>query len=163
MSRQFESFREGFESVFPLHHLQYFYPEEVSCTRPLTCSRFVSLSAFSSVNHLCVCLSQLDQLLCGSKSETWDVKTLMECCRPDHGYTHDRYTISFYSIKNDHLILYLYPAYKIVSVCSRAVRFLFEVLSSFDAEQQRLFLQFVTGSPRLPVGGEKCWLFHFLI
>uniref|UniRef100_A0A8C9S1I7 E3 ubiquitin-protein ligase n=1 Tax=Scleropages formosus TaxID=113540 RepID=A0A8C9S1I7_SCLFO len=95
VSKQFESFREGFESVFPLHHLQYFYPEE------------------------------LDQLLCGSKSETWDVKTLMECCRPDHGYTHD----------------------------SRAVRFLFEVLSSFDAEQQRLFLQFVTGSPRLPVGG----------
>ncbi|XP_023817810.1 E3 ubiquitin-protein ligase TRIP12 isoform X2 [Oryzias latipes] len=95
VSRQFESFREGFESVFPLHHLQYFYPEE------------------------------LDQLLCGSKSETWDVKTLMECCRPDHGYTHD----------------------------SRAIRFLFEVLSSFDAEQQRLFLQFVTGSPRLPVGG----------
>ncbi|XP_034024048.1 E3 ubiquitin-protein ligase TRIP12 isoform X2 [Thalassophryne amazonica] len=95
VSRQFESFREGFESVFPLHHLLYFYPEE------------------------------LDQLLCGSKSETWDVKTLMECCRPDHGYTHD----------------------------SRAVRFLFEVLSSFDAEQQRLFLQFVTGSPRLPVGG----------
>lgn len=39
--------------------------------------------------------------------------------------------------------------------CSRAVRFLFEVLSSFDAEQQRLFLQFVTGSPRLPVGGES--------
>ncbi|XP_016371300.1 E3 ubiquitin-protein ligase TRIP12 isoform X4 [Sinocyclocheilus rhinocerous] len=95
VSRQFESFREGFESVFPLQHLQCFYPEE------------------------------LDQLLCGSKSESWDVKTLMECCRPDHGYTHD----------------------------SRAVRFLFEVLSSFDVEQQRLFLQFVTGSPRLPVGG----------
>ncbi|XP_041119244.1 E3 ubiquitin-protein ligase TRIP12 isoform X3 [Polyodon spathula] len=95
VSRQFESFREGFESVFPLQHLQYFYPEE------------------------------LDQLLCGSKSETWDVKTLMECCRPDHGYNHD----------------------------SRAVKFLFEILSSFDAEHQRLFLQFVTGSPRLPVGG----------
>ncbi|XP_076002430.1 E3 ubiquitin-protein ligase TRIP12-like [Genypterus blacodes] len=95
VSRQFESFREGFESVFPLHHLQYFYPEE------------------------------LDQLLCGSTSETWNVKTLIECCRPDHGFTHD----------------------------SRAVRFLFEVLSSFDTEQQRLFLQFVTGSPRLPVGG----------
>ena len=40
------------------------------------------------------------------------------------------------------------------SLFSRAVRFLFEVLSSKDAEQQRLFLQFVTGSPRLPVGGE---------
>ncbi len=37
VSRQFESFREGFESVFPLHHLQYFYPEEVS-----TCSVFLS-------------------------------------------------------------------------------------------------------------------------
>ncbi|XP_069474400.1 E3 ubiquitin-protein ligase TRIP12 isoform X2 [Ambystoma mexicanum] len=95
VSRQFDSFRDGFESVFPLSHLQYFYPEE------------------------------LDQLLCGSKTDTWDVKTLMECCRPDHGYTHD----------------------------SRAVKFLFEILSSFDSEQQRLFLQFVTGSPRLPVGG----------
>lgn len=41
-----------------------------------------------------------------------------------------------------------------VSLHSRAVGFLFDVLSSFDAEQQRLFLQFVTGSPRLPVGGE---------
>ncbi|XP_066883221.1 E3 ubiquitin-protein ligase TRIP12 isoform X31 [Kogia breviceps] len=95
VSRQFDSFRDGFESVFPLSHLQYFYPEE------------------------------LDQLLCGSKADTWDAKTLMECCRPDHGYTHD----------------------------SRAVKFLFEILSSFDNEQQRLFLQFVTGSPRLPVGG----------
>ncbi|XP_040204751.1 E3 ubiquitin-protein ligase TRIP12 isoform X3 [Rana temporaria] len=95
VSRQFDSFRDGFESVFPLNHLQYFYPEE------------------------------LDQLLCGSKSDPWDVKTLMECCRPDHGYTHD----------------------------SRAVKCLFEILSSFDKEQQRLFLQFVTGSPRLPVGG----------
>lgn len=36
---------------------------------------------------------------------------------------------------------------------SRAVKYLFEILSSFDSEQQRLFLQFVTGSPRLPVGG----------
>uniref|UniRef100_A0A2K5LSA2 E3 ubiquitin-protein ligase n=1 Tax=Cercocebus atys TaxID=9531 RepID=A0A2K5LSA2_CERAT len=95
VARQFDSFRDGFESVFPLSHLQYFYPEE------------------------------LDQLLCGSKADTWDAKTLMECCRPDHGYTHD----------------------------SRAVKFLFEILSSFDNEQQRLFLQFVTGSPRLPVGG----------
>uniref|UniRef100_A0A8P0SXI8 E3 ubiquitin-protein ligase n=2 Tax=Canis lupus familiaris TaxID=9615 RepID=A0A8P0SXI8_CANLF len=60
VSRQFDSFRDGFESVFPLSHLQYFYPEE------------------------------LDQLLCGSKADTWDAKTLMECCRPDHGYTHDR-------------------------------------------------------------------------
>lgn len=55
----------------------------------------------------------------------WDVKTLMDCCRPDHGYTAD----------------------------SRAIRFLFEVLSSYNREEQRMFVQFLTGSPRLPVGG----------
>lgn len=57
----------------------------------------------------------------------WDVKTLMDCCRPDHGYTAD----------------------------SRAIRFLFDVLSSYDREEQRMFVQFLTGSPRLPVGGES--------
>lgn len=51
---------------------------------------------------------------------------LMEYCRPDHGYSHD----------------------------SRAIQFLFEVLSGFDTSEQRHFIQFVTGSPRLPVGGE---------
>ena len=51
---------------------------------------------------------------------------LMECCRPDHGYTHD----------------------------SKAVKYLFEILSSYLGEDQRRFLQFVTGSPRLPVGGK---------
>lgn len=95
--RQFEALREGFESVFPLSYLNLFYPEE------------------------------LDQLFCGNIHETWEVKQLMECCRPDHGYNHD----------------------------SQAVQFLYEVLSSYDASQQRQFLQFVTGSPRLPVGGLK--------
>lgn len=95
VSRQFEAFREGFEEIFTLSTLQSFYPEE------------------------------LEQLFCGNKKEVWDVKMLMECCRPDHGYTHD----------------------------SRAVNFLFEVLSCYDDVEQRQFLQFVTGSPRLPVGG----------
>ncbi|XP_071085244.1 E3 ubiquitin-protein ligase TRIP12-like isoform X2 [Haliotis cracherodii] len=95
VSRQFDAFREGFESVFPLSSLQCFYPEE------------------------------LEQLFCGSGSELWDMKMLMECCRPDHGYTHD----------------------------SRAVKFLFQVLSAYTPDEQRDFLQFVTGSPKLPVGG----------
>ncbi|XP_021365731.1 E3 ubiquitin-protein ligase TRIP12-like isoform X1 [Mizuhopecten yessoensis] len=95
VSRQFEAFREGFESIFPLSTLQSFYPEE------------------------------LEQLFCGNATDTWDVKMLMESCRSDHGYTHD----------------------------SRAVKFLFELLSSYDGVEQRKFLQFVTGSPRLPVGG----------
>lgn len=95
VSRQFESLREGFESVFPLSSLQSFYPEE------------------------------LELLFCGNKEELWDAKVLMECCRPDHGYNHD----------------------------SRAVKFLYEILSSYTPDEQRMFLQFVTGSPKLPVGG----------
>lgn len=48
VSRQFESFREGFESVFPLHHLQYFYPEEVSHS-------FISLRSVTALCYmLCV-------------------------------------------------------------------------------------------------------------
>lgn len=95
VSRQFEAFREGFESVFHMSSLQSCYPDE------------------------------LEQLFCGNITEPWDTKMLIECCRPDHGYNHD----------------------------SRAVKFLFENLSSYDTTEQREFLQFVTGSPRLPVGG----------
>ncbi len=38
---------------------------------------------------------------------------------------------------------------------SRALGFLFDVMSSYGREEQREFLQFVTGCPRLPVGGFK--------
>lgn len=41
---------------------------------------------------------------------------------------------------------------------SRAVKILFEILSCYTQEEQRLFLQFVTGSPRLPVGGKIAYL-----
>lgn len=40
-----------------------------------------------------------------------------------------------------------------VSVHSRAVEDLFDIMLSFDGTQQRQFLQFITGSPKLPVGG----------
>lgn len=98
VSRQMESLREGFESVFPIQNLRMFQPDE------------------------------LEAVFCGSPRDYiagWDVKTLMECCRPDHGYTAD----------------------------SKPIQFLFEVLSSYDREEQRMFVQFLTGSPRLPVGG----------
>lgn len=51
---------------------------------------------------------------------------LAECIRPDHGYTAE----------------------------SRAIRMLIDILASYTREEQRLFLQFVTGSPRLPTGGK---------
>uniref|UniRef100_A0A0V0J2B3 E3 ubiquitin-protein ligase n=1 Tax=Schistocephalus solidus TaxID=70667 RepID=A0A0V0J2B3_SCHSO len=55
----------------------------------------------------------------------WDVESLMKSCLCDHGYT----------------------------LQSRTIQFLFEILSEFDERQRRLFVQFTTGSPRLPVGG----------
>lgn len=93
-----EAFREGFESVFPIGHLKLFFPEE------------------------------LEAVFCGhvQTGGRWDVRTLQECCRTDHGYTPD----------------------------SRAIQFLFEVMSEYNSEEQRQFVQFVTGSPRLPVGGK---------
>ncbi|XP_031562481.1 E3 ubiquitin-protein ligase TRIP12-like [Actinia tenebrosa] len=82
-------------------------------------------SVFSLANLNGFSPHEMDLLLCGSGGENWDTKHLVDCCRPDHGYNHD----------------------------SRAIKNLFEILSSYDQNQQRLFLQFVTGSPRLPVGG----------
>lgn len=54
------------------------------------------------------------------------LKDLYDCCRADHGYTLD----------------------------SKAVQNLFDILSSYDSAEQREFLSFVTGAPRLPVGGK---------
>lgn len=95
IARLMESFRDGFECVFPLAQLSMFYPEE------------------------------LEYVFCGSGGSSWDMKTLVECCRIDHGYTHT----------------------------SKAIKYLFHILSCYDSQEQRDFLQFVTGSPRLPVGG----------
>jgi hypothetical protein len=39
------------------------------------------------------------------------------------------------------------------NVESRAIRDLIEVMVSYDATMRRSFLQFITGSPKLPIGG----------
>ncbi|CAH2239450.1 jg13893 [Pararge aegeria aegeria] len=74
---------------------------------------------------------ELEQVFCGTPSggrdQRWDPRMLAECIRPDHGYNAE----------------------------SRAIRMLIDILSSYNREEQRLFLQFVTGSPRLPTGGFK--------
>ena len=38
---------------------------------------------------------------------------------------------------------------------SEPVKFLIEVMSSFDSKERSLFLEFVTALPRLPLGGMK--------
>jgi len=68
---------------------------------------------------------ELERLFCGSDFQEWTLKLLNECTHCDHGYTHD----------------------------SNTVKNLFKIMCSFNQQEQRLFLQFITGSPRLPVGG----------
>jgi E3 ubiquitin-protein ligase TRIP12 len=67
---------------------------------------------------------EIEAMLCGT-GEAWSVDYLAEVIKFDHGYTAQ----------------------------SPAVRFLLEVLSELDAVEQRRFLRFVTGTPRLPPGG----------
>jgi E3 ubiquitin-protein ligase TRIP12 len=73
---------------------------------------------------------ELENVFCGSGTsnyQKWDVRMLADCCRADHGFTQD----------------------------SHAIKFFYDILSQYDQEEQRLFLQFVTGTPRLPTGGFK--------
>ena len=72
----------------------------------------------------------MDRFFCGGGFNEWDMKMLAECTRCNHGYTHE----------------------------SRAVKFLFEIMCSLNPDEQRLFLQFITGSPRLPAGGLRALL-----
>ena len=72
---------------------------------------------------------ELDAVFCGHGDhlvEGWDVQTLKDTCHPDHGFNVD----------------------------SKAIQWLFTLLSKYNAEERRNFVQFVTGSPKLPVGGK---------
>ncbi|KAK2873444.1 hypothetical protein FQN49_002367 [Arthroderma sp. PD_2] len=66
-------------------------------------------------------------MLFGQVDEDWSIETLMDSIKADHGFNMD----------------------------SRSVRNLLQTLSEFTLQQRRDFLQFVTGSPKLPIGGFK--------
>ncbi|KAL7783268.1 hypothetical protein V8C37DRAFT_397313 [Trichoderma ceciliae] len=65
--------------------------------------------------------------LFGQVEEDWSLETLMDSIKADHGYNMD----------------------------SRSVKNLLQTMSELDAKQRRDFLQFTTGSPKLPIGGFK--------
>ncbi|SCU89670.1 LANO_0D05930g1_1 [Lachancea nothofagi CBS 11611] len=65
--------------------------------------------------------------LFGRVEEDWSAETLYANVEADHGYTQD----------------------------SSTVRDLISLMSFFSDNERRLFLQFLTGSPKLPVGGFK--------
>lgn len=65
-------------------------------------------------------------MLFGRVEEDWSIETLMDSIKADHGYNLD----------------------------SKSVRNLLQVMSEFSPQGKRDFLQFVTGSPKLPIGGK---------
>ena len=80
---------------------------------------------FAPERLACFTAEELNELVGGSGYEQWDKALLLECVKFDHGYTSS----------------------------SPAIGFLVEILSELDATDQRAFLRFVTGAPRLPTGG----------
>ncbi|XP_047044350.1 E3 ubiquitin-protein ligase UPL4-like [Lolium rigidum] len=67
---------------------------------------------------------ELERLLCGEQ-DNWDFVKLVDHIKFDHGYTSS----------------------------SPAVINLLEIIQEFGCHERRAFLQFITGSPRLPPGG----------
>ncbi|ORX47415.1 hypothetical protein DM01DRAFT_1339048 [Hesseltinella vesiculosa] len=65
--------------------------------------------------------------LFGSSDEDWSYATLADTIKADHGYTME----------------------------SATIQYLLEILSEMTTQERRDFLQFTTGSPRLPLGGKK--------
>jgi E3 ubiquitin-protein ligase TRIP12 len=66
-------------------------------------------------------------VICGKGNEDWDVEMLKSVIVPAHGYNRS----------------------------STVFNNLLKVMSEFSMEHRRMFLQFVTGCPRLPIGGFK--------
>ncbi|EIW79108.1 hypothetical protein CONPUDRAFT_59237 [Coniophora puteana RWD-64-598 SS2] len=64
-------------------------------------------------------------MLFGNTDEDWSLETLTESIKADHGFHMD----------------------------SRAIHDLMDIMSEYDVTSRRDFLQFITGSPKLPIGG----------
>lgn len=68
---------------------------------------------------------ELEDLICGEKADNWDISLLTSHIIPTHGY----------------------------DSASPQYNYLMTYLSKLTKPMQRLFLQYATGSPRLPLGG----------
>ena len=73
-------------------------------------------------------------MLFGRVEEDWSIETLLDSIKADHGFNMD----------------------------SKSVRNLLQTMSELSAPQRRDFLQFVTGSPKLPIGGQ-CTLLYAVV
>ncbi len=80
---------------------------------------------FDIQNLKCFHAKEIEESLCGSAEMKWDYESLYEHVKPDHGY----------------------------NKTSKIYKFLLTFMSELDKKSKRNFLTFVTGTPRLPVGG----------
>ena len=86
----------------------------------------IGFNTVFDINYLkCFQSNELEELLCGSINEDWDLEILTENIIPNHGYN-----------KN-----------------SLQYKYLITLLMEMNALEKKKFLFFVTGCPRLPLGG----------
>lgn len=100
---------------------------------------------------------EIEELFCGCSEnddeKIWSKSALQQALRPDHGYTHESAQIGWLvdmlqSYSKDKVITYVLLTG--TDTFLPHTRFPRCTITLF---QRRKFLQFVTGSPRLPVGG----------
>ena len=86
----------------------------------------------------------LDELvmLFGNAEEDWSIESERFTVRETRPDINSRLALNE-AIKADHGF----------NVESRTIRNLIEVMSEFDVPTRRQYLQFLTGSPKLPIGG----------
>jgi E3 ubiquitin-protein ligase TRIP12 len=73
----------------------------------------------------CFTSTELEEVICGCSIESWDYETLLVNIVPNHGY--DRNNIIYQG--------------------------LLKIMVEMNNLEKKMFLLFVTGSPRLPLGG----------
>lgn len=127
-----ESVWDGFESVFLLHHLYLFYPEKIM--NYFLCEGFKVTITHMFQPHYIVIYMMIYDLTPSLTNLTLISSHLI--ARLGH---------TKFKKKNIQV--------DSVSEKSKMVRNLLEILVSFDETQKGLFLKFISGSSRLPVGG----------
>jgi len=75
------------------------------------------------------------------------IGTLKVCCLITGSTFADRFQALSEALKADHGF----------NVESKAIRDLIEIMGDYDVTTRRALLQFITGSPKLPIGGMICY------
>ena len=83
----------------------------------------------------CFTNKELEEIICGCDDEAWDYDNLMENIIPDHGF--DKNSLMY--------------------------KGLLQIMIKMNNLERKTFLQFVTGSPRLPIGGKNFFKYFYYL